>query len=196
VESIRLFGISIDEKSFCTSHLTISRSQGNLGKICFFALQIRHQIIKNRSTIVLFNTRFTDLVHSNISQAQIGYPAELVLAQTEYGLQIRTGYPVAGAWVSLQFLESLFTCRPAVEPEAFNTCPVLLTQPAADDWTPLDASRDFFDRLSKPRTIVMLKNEEHYPIESPAVEQLVEAMDDFIRNQLTTDRQLGRPNAA
>ena len=29
------------------------------------------------------------------------------------------------------------THAPAIEPEAFDACPVLLTQPAQDRWTPL-----------------------------------------------------------
>ena len=102
----------------------------------------------------------------------------------------------AGAWVSLQFLNSLFNYRPAVEPENFSNCPVLLTQPAADDWTPLAASKGFFDRLTVSKSIVMLENGGHYPVESPALEQLAAAVDDFILNVLEVDPNAGTANAA
>jgi len=102
----------------------------------------------------------------------------------------------AGAWVPLEFLKNLFTCTPAVEPESFNSCPILLTQPAADDWTPLEASRDFFDRLKAPKSVVMLENGGHYPVESPAVEQLGAAIDDFIQNRVMVDIGLCTANVA
>jgi alpha-beta hydrolase superfamily lysophospholipase len=91
----------------------------------------------------------------------------------------------AGAWVPFNFLKTLFGYRAPVAPEQFDTCPVLLTQPAADHWTPLEASRDFFDRLVVPKSLVMLENGGHYPVETPAVEQLVAAIDEFIRSQVT-----------
>jgi alpha-beta hydrolase superfamily lysophospholipase len=43
----------------------------------------------------------------------------------------------AGNWVAIRFLADYMTYAPAVEPEAFDTCPILLTQPAEDRWTPL-----------------------------------------------------------
>ena len=102
----------------------------------------------------------------------------------------------AGARVSLQFLKSLFTYKPAIEPEAFNACPVLLTQPASDDWTPLEASKHFFDRLSEPKSLVMMENGGHDPVETQAAEQLVDAMDDFIQNELVPDTVPKKANAA
>src|SRR5262249_40173114 len=44
--------------------------------------------------------------------------------------------PVAGGnRVPLRFLRSLLAIRPAIEPEDFDLCPVLLAHPAADRWT-------------------------------------------------------------
>jgi len=43
----------------------------------------------------------------------------------------------AGNWVPTRFLAGYMTHAPAVEPEAFDACPILLTQPAQDRWTPL-----------------------------------------------------------
>lgn len=43
----------------------------------------------------------------------------------------------AGNWVPARFLAGYMTHVPAIEPEAFDVCPILLTQPAQDRWTPL-----------------------------------------------------------
>lgn len=43
----------------------------------------------------------------------------------------------AGNWVPARFLATYMTHAPAIEPEAFTACPILLTQPAQDRWTPL-----------------------------------------------------------
>jgi alpha-beta hydrolase superfamily lysophospholipase len=42
----------------------------------------------------------------------------------------------AGNAVPTRFLADYMTYVPAAEPEAFTACPVLLTQPAEDRWTP------------------------------------------------------------
>lgn len=41
-----------------------------------------------------------------------------------------------GNTVPIRFLASYLTYRPAVEPADFDACPVLLTQPADDHWSP------------------------------------------------------------
>jgi hypothetical protein len=43
----------------------------------------------------------------------------------------------AGNWVPTRFVAGYMTHAPAIEPEAFDACPILLTQPAQDRWTPL-----------------------------------------------------------
>lgn len=86
----------------------------------------------------------------------------------------------AGAWVPIKFLTSLFSYQTAIQPENFTNCPVLLTQPAQDNWTPLAASQSFFDRIAAPKSIIMLENAGHYPLESPGLEQMVNAIDNFI----------------
>src|SRR5262249_35934924 len=59
--------------------------------------------------------------------------------------------PIGGGnRVPLRFLHSLLATRPAIEPENFDLCPVLLAQPAADTWTTIEASRPFFDRIKGP----------------------------------------------
>jgi alpha-beta hydrolase superfamily lysophospholipase len=86
----------------------------------------------------------------------------------------------AGNSVSVTFLDSYLNFRPAVAPEDFDICPVLLTQPAADRWTPLELSTPFLDRITRvPVTTVLLENAGHYPLEQPGLDQLVEAIAAF-----------------
>lgn len=87
----------------------------------------------------------------------------------------------AGNWVSIRFLKSYLDYVPVVEPEAFTTCPVLLTQPAKDAWTPITLSTPFLARLEKvPVKMVMLDNAGHYPLEQPGLGQMVEFITRFI----------------
>lgn len=86
----------------------------------------------------------------------------------------------AGSLVSIAFLDSYLNYEPATEPDDFDVCPVLLTQPGADRWTPLSLSRPFLDRLAKVTvTTVVLENAGHYPLEQPGLDQMVDAVDRF-----------------
>lgn len=91
----------------------------------------------------------------------------------------------AGNNVSIAFLNSYLGYRPVVAPEDFDVCPVLLTQPDADKWTQLHLSEPFLSRITKvPVATVLLENGGHYPIEQPALDQMVEAIDDFCAEQI------------
>jgi pimeloyl-ACP methyl ester carboxylesterase len=86
----------------------------------------------------------------------------------------------AGNWVTIRFLASYMSYVPAVEPEDFAVCPILLTQPAQDRWTPLHLSELFLGRVRKvPMRTVMLENAGHYPIEQPGLDQMVAAIAGF-----------------
>lgn len=86
----------------------------------------------------------------------------------------------AGNSVTVAFLDSYLNFRPAVAPEDFDTCPVMLTQPAADRWTPLELSAPFLDRISRvPVTTVLLENAGHYPLERPGLDRMVETIAAF-----------------
>lgn len=88
----------------------------------------------------------------------------------------------AGAWVSQRFLSSYATYRPAMEPETFDVCPILLTQPAEDRWTPLHLSKLFLNRVRRqPVQIVLLDGAGHYPIERRGLGQLHDAVATFVR---------------
>jgi alpha-beta hydrolase superfamily lysophospholipase len=89
--------------------------------------------------------------------------------------------PVGGGnRVPLRFLHSTLAIRPAIEPEDFDICPVLLAQPAADRWTTIEASRPFFDRIKGSKELVMLENCGHLPIEEPGLSRLEEAVVTFL----------------
>lgn len=85
-----------------------------------------------------------------------------------------------GNRVSLRFLRTFLACAPTVEPEDFDTCPVLLAHPGADRWTPEEISRPFFDRIAGPKQLVTLENCGHLPVEQPGLEQLGVAVRRFL----------------
>ncbi|MFO0844294.1 MAG: alpha/beta hydrolase [Gemmataceae bacterium] len=85
-----------------------------------------------------------------------------------------------GNRVPLRFLHSLLWIRPAIEPEDFDVCPVLLAHPAADRWTTIEVSRPFFDRIKGPKELVMLENCGHLPVEEPGLGQLEAATVAFL----------------
>jgi alpha-beta hydrolase superfamily lysophospholipase len=85
----------------------------------------------------------------------------------------------AGSSVPISFIGSVFSYKPTLQPEQFTSCPVLLTQPGEDRWTPLSASSDFFDRLACPKEIVMLKDAGHYPMEAAGLRQMRDAIVQF-----------------
>lgn len=85
-----------------------------------------------------------------------------------------------GNRVPLGLLASLFDTLPALEPEQFDRCPVLMVHPACDAWTPVAISDRFFDRLAAPRQRVLLDRCGHFPIEQPGVDQLRYALLAFL----------------
>lgn len=90
----------------------------------------------------------------------------------------------AGNKVTVAFLDSYLNYQPVTEPADFDVCPVLLTQPAADRWTPLALSEPFLAQIGRvPVSTVMLENAGHYPLEQPGLDQMVEAIDAFCRER-------------
>src|SRR3954447_12119660 len=80
----------------------------------------------------------------------------------------------------MRFLHSLLSIRPAIVPQDFEVCPLLLAQPAADRWTTLEASKPFFDRIKGPKELVMLETCGHFPIEEPGFSRLEDAVVVFL----------------
>ncbi|MDO7867044.1 alpha/beta hydrolase [Nocardioides jiangxiensis] len=86
----------------------------------------------------------------------------------------------AGNSVTIAFLDSYLNYVPPLAAADFAVCPVLLTQPAADRWTPLHLSTPFLEQVTRvPVQTVMLENAGHYPLEQPGLDQMVDAIDAF-----------------
>lgn len=86
-----------------------------------------------------------------------------------------------GSWVPARFLRTLLTTAPAIEPEDFDVCPVLLVHPGEDRMTDLALSRRFFERLRAPKRMVILEGASHMPTEHPGVDQLEAAVLQFVQ---------------
>ncbi|KAL7914421.1 alpha/beta-hydrolase [Trichoderma velutinum] len=87
----------------------------------------------------------------------------------------------AGSSASMHFLATYSQYKPAIEPEAFDVCPILLTQPTQDRWTPLELSKLFLPRITKvPVKTVQLENAGHYPLEEPGLQQMADAIIEFL----------------
>jgi alpha-beta hydrolase superfamily lysophospholipase len=86
-----------------------------------------------------------------------------------------------GSWVPARFLRTLMTAVPAIEPEQFDLCPVLLAHPGNDRMTDITLSRRFFERLSAPKQMVVLDGASHMPTEHPGVDQLEAAVLQFMK---------------
>ncbi len=91
----------------------------------------------------------------------------------------------AGNSATMAFLYSYMTYDPDMEPSEFDVCPVLLTQPEKDRWTPQHLSDPFLDAIKKvPVTKTILRNGSHYPIEAEALDDLHKYSLEFINKQL------------
>lgn len=88
----------------------------------------------------------------------------------------------AGASVQLQFLYEYMSYPTPIPVNEFDKCPILLTQPEKDRWTPLFLSEISMKNIRAPFQIKILENGSHLPIEKTALEQLTAAIDDFIQS--------------
>jgi transposase InsO family protein len=72
------------------------------------------------------------------------------LVNEQAALKVMTADRTSGGnWVPIQFLASYMNYVPAVEPENFDACPILLTQPAEDH-----RRSQGFDSLLEARVII------------------------------------------
>lgn len=85
-----------------------------------------------------------------------------------------------GSTVPISFMNSIFQITPDIEPENFDHCPILLAHPEADRWTDIASSQVFYDKLNCEKSLVMLDNCGHFPIEQPGIGQLEVAIKAFL----------------
>ncbi|MEZ0365164.1 alpha/beta hydrolase [Mycobacterium sp. pUA109] len=104
------------------------------------------------------------------------------LVNNRDALKIMTADRTSGGnWVSTRFLSSYMNYSPAVEPQDFDACPILLTQPAEDRWTPLELSQPVLSHITRaPVQTVLLTNVGHYPLEEPGLTQMQDAIAEFV----------------
>ena len=88
-----------------------------------------------------------------------------------------------GSRVPIGWLASFFAYVHTA-PEQFTACPVLLTHPADDAWTPAELSQAFLDRIAAPTRSVLLEGCGHFPVEQPGIDQLEDAVRDAVRDVL------------
>jgi alpha-beta hydrolase superfamily lysophospholipase len=96
-----------------------------------------------------------------------------------------------GSWVPARFLRTFVTTAPAIEPEDFDVCPVLLAHPGVDRMTDIALSRRFFDRLRAPKRMVVLEGASHMPTEHPGVDQLEASVVEFMSALRDGSREVG-----
>jgi len=87
----------------------------------------------------------------------------------------------AGAKVQLQFLYEYVSYHLPIPVEKFDKCPILLTQPEKDNWTPLHLTERSMKGIKAPFTVKILKDGGHYPMEETALKQLVQYADEFLK---------------
>ena len=90
----------------------------------------------------------------------------------------------AGNSMSISFLNSYMNYKPPYNISGFTQCPVLLTQPELDRWTPYELSEPVLNKLTVPHKVVILSGGGHYPVEKTALEQLLKSSIEFIQQNL------------
>lgn len=90
----------------------------------------------------------------------------------------------AGNSMSIHFLNSYIHYQKPYALNQFRQCPVLLTQPEQDRWTPLALSQPVLKQLQVEHEVVILPQGGHYPVEQEALDQLLKSSHTFIQQQL------------
>ncbi len=88
----------------------------------------------------------------------------------------------AGASVQLQFLYEYVNYKLPIPVSQFDKCPIILTQPDQDNWTPLHLSEISMKGIKAPFTVKLLNGGGHYPMEETALKQLLQYAVEFIKS--------------
>ncbi len=87
-----------------------------------------------------------------------------------------------GASVQAQFLASYASYRSKIAVADFDRCPILLTQPGRDGWTPLQLSELSMKGIKAPFAIKILDGAGHYPVEAEGLKLLLQYANQFIKS--------------
>lgn len=150
------------------------------------SMQVRDETTNNRfmSRVAVPMTKLACQVHLSKLKMKMSIASKMsALCNNPDAMKVfMNDKTSAGNSATMKFLYSYCYPKNYIEPEDFDVCPILLTQPDKDQWTPLHLSTPFLDRIKKvPVKIVSLENGGHYPIEQPALNQMHRAIDDFIK---------------
>jgi len=154
-------------------------------------LNQQEQSVRDETSYNLFMSRSAPFVSFMSATPFAGMKIPMRVVSKMYALvnnkeALKTFYTdktSAGNWASMRFLHTYMNFQPAIEPEDFDVCPILLTQPDKDTWTPLHVSEIFLDRIKKvKKEIVKLENAGHYPLEQPGLKQMEDSIVSFINN--------------
>jgi pimeloyl-ACP methyl ester carboxylesterase len=88
----------------------------------------------------------------------------------------------SGASVQLQFLHEYLNYKLPISVDKFTKCPILLTQPEKDKWTPLELSEISMKGIKVPFTVKILEDGGHFPMEEKSLKQLIKYSDEFIKS--------------
>jgi pimeloyl-ACP methyl ester carboxylesterase len=186
---IVLYGLSAG--GMLTYHVAAKAPKGSLrGIVGMTFLDQRNQKVRDDTS----HDKLTSRVGAPLMSALAHTPAARVpvpmtmaskmsaLVNDRAALKVMTADRTSGGnWVPIRFLASYMNYVPAVEPENFDACPILLTQPAEDRWSPLELSQPVLSRITRvPVDTVMLTNAGHYPIEEPGLQQMQDAIAEFV----------------
>ncbi|KAG4433154.1 hypothetical protein IFR05_011367 [Cadophora sp. M221] len=162
-----------------------------LGIIGMTFIDMRHQPTCDETCLNIFMSRVGVPMASLATRFGLGslsIPMSLAskmwaLCNNPAAMKIFNTDPTSAAsWTTMRFLGSYTSYKPEMEPEEFNVCPILLTQPMEDTWTPLWVAKQFLDRVGKVEVkIVELEGAGHYPVEEKGLKMMKEAIVDFLR---------------
>jgi alpha-beta hydrolase superfamily lysophospholipase len=85
-----------------------------------------------------------------------------------------------GALLPTRFWRTLTSSPPPVQPEHFQTCPLLVAHAGQDRMTEIELTRRFVARMGPHAEFVELDQAGHFPIEQPGAAQLAAAVSNFL----------------
>jgi pimeloyl-ACP methyl ester carboxylesterase len=194
---IVLYGLSAG--GMLTYHVAAAAPQGTLaGIVGMTFLDERVRQVRDETAHDLLTARvgapFMGLV-AGTPLGRIRYPMALAskmsaLANDPGAMKVLMKDKTSAAnAMSIAFLDSYLNYAPAVEPADFDACPVLLTQPVEDRWSPRHLSTPVLSQITRvPVDEVELANAGHYPLEDPGLQQMVDAIAAFVERTTATRR--------
>lgn len=184
-----LFGLSAG--GMLAFHVAAKAPAGTLhGIVGMTFLDQRYPEVRERTARSRQTARIGAPIMAAVAKTPLGrlrYPMRLAskmsaLANDPGAMEVLLGDPTsAGNAVPLRFLADYLAYAPAIEPERFRACPVLLTQPAEDRWSPRELSDPVVSRLDLALfEEVSLQGAGHLPLEDPGLRRLEVAVAEFV----------------